>query len=308
MSPPDYASLTAAWKIRFDTVDKSVQIEGSPERASKRVVVRDVDGARWVLERIEQDNLPRKQKIAEQLEMLSDMEQIHPYQKTKEDSFFSDRWMLRPFVEGIPLDRKTYLNDSWRMDAMADFLIRLRQQAPVASGPVFSMCDYARDRMAVWRKRYSKLADKLEDSFQTLEKNFFAVHDQLPAAFCHGDYHPLNMVWGDHSIRSIIDWEFCGIKPELYDVALLIGCIGFEDPDNLIKEPVIRLVQNLRSAGYGTDRSWECFLQLAAVIRFGWMSEWIRRKDREARQMEVVYIDILVDQKKYISNHWNDGA
>jgi homoserine kinase type II len=158
--------------------------------------------------------------------------------------------------------------------------------------------------MDAWRARYSALADKLEHSFSSLEREFFPVHEQLPAAFCHGDYHPLNMVWGTDGIRSVIDWEFCGIKPELYDAALLVGCIGFEDPDNLIKEPVIRLVRRLRAAGYGADRSWDCFLQLTAAIRFGWMSEWIRRHDREARRMESVYIDILVDQAAYIQQKW----
>lgn len=310
----DYAALTSAWGIHFDAVDTSCEIEGSPERAVARVVVRDVDGGRWILEQIEKDNLPRKQQIAEQLEKLSEWSQIHPYHRTTSNSFFqtadegSACWMLRPFVEGIALNRETYLDDLWRMDAMADFLLQLRVHTTGWSGPVFSVCDYAQGRMAAWRGRYSKLTDKMEGSFSKLQKSFFPIHDQLPLAFCHGDYHPLNVVWGTNSIQSVIDWEFCGIKPELYDVALLLGCIGFENPDNLLGEPVVRLVHQLRSAGFGTEISWENLLGLTAAIRYGWMSEWIRRSDREARQMEVVYIDILVDQKDYISNHWKTYA
>jgi homoserine kinase type II len=300
MTDTEYVKLLNAWNLDFTGMDSSAPIEGSPERAAARVVVRDADGTHWILEQIEEKNLAGKQQIAEQLEALSAVEPIHPYRRTADGSFFSNGWMLRPYVDGIPLQRPGYLDDLWRIDAMADFLIRLRQRTDGMSGPVFSICDYAQQRMAVWRSRTSALAGKLERSFQTLEKTFFPVHDQLPVSFCHGDFHPLNIVWGTESIRSVIDWEFCGIKPELYDAALLVGCIGFEDPDNLIKEPVIRLVHRLRSAGYGSDESWAHFLELTATIRTGWMSEWIRRHDREARQMEFVYIDILVDQRDFI--------
>jgi homoserine kinase type II len=242
------------------------------------------------------------------LEALSEFSQIHPYRRTAENSFFqcleNSHWSLRPYIDGIQLDRETWLNDAWRIDALADFLIRLREQTSGQGGPRFSIASYAEERMAAWHRSRPQIAAQLKDSFQTLEINFFPVHDALPPAFCHGDYHPLNMVWGKNSIRSVIDWEFFGIKPELYDAALLVGCIGFEDPDNLIHEPVIRLVRILREAGFGTEVSWNCFLELAAAIRFGWMSEWIRRDDREAQEMELVYIDILLGQKDYISNHW----
>lgn len=310
----DYASLSSAWGIHFDALDSVAQVEGSPERAAARAVIRDASGARWILEQIDSDNMARKQQVAEQLSALAALEQIHPYRRTSDGSFFQtlegkkgegSAFMLRSYVEGVALQRPGYLDDLWRMDAMADFLIQLRSRSAGCSGPVFSMCDYAQKRMTVWRGRYSKLADKLGPSFQTLEKTFFKIHDQLPVAFCHGDYHPLNMVWGSDSIRSVIDWEFCGMKPELYDVALLLGCIGFEDPDNLLREPVVRLIHRLRAAGFGEEISWENLFGLMASIRYGWMSEWIRRSDLEARQMEAVFIDILVDQKDYISNHWN---
>jgi len=312
----DFSTLTSAWGIEFFEVDHNPQVEGSPERTVTRTVFNDTTGNRCILEQIDEVNRLRKQEIAEQLTMLasSGLQRIHPYQKTNADSFFADRWMLRPFVEGIPLNRETYLNDPWRIDEMADFLLQLRKHlpdqfpstggVPERRGGLFPIAAYAEGRMMAWRTRYSKLSQKLEPSFSKLMQSFFPIHDQLPVAFCHGDFHPLNMVWGPDSMRSVIDWEFCGIKPELYDAALLIGCLGFENPDNLIQEPVIRLVQTLRTAGYGASESWENVLELAATIRFGWMSEWIRRSDREARKMEAVYIDILVDQKDYILQCW----
>jgi homoserine kinase type II len=300
----DYSTILNAWGVVFAETDCRAEIEGSPERAAMRAVVRDTSGRRWILEKITPENLERKKRIAEQLQALSGLSQIHPYCQTTDASFFYDHWMLRPYVDGVPLDRKTYLNDSWRIDAMTQFLIQLRKHSAGQTGARFSIASYAEGRMVAWRKTNPQRADQLEGSLTQLKQRFFPVHDSLPVAFCHGDYHPLNMVWGTGYIRSVIDWEFCGIKPELYDVALLVGCIGFENPDHLIRDPVIRLVRTLRAAGFGTPESWIYFLELAATIRFGWMSEWIRRRDREAQKMEAVYIDILVDQAEYIQQHW----
>jgi homoserine kinase type II len=293
----DVADLSA-WGLDAVGVDSTVVVEGSSERSASRCVAVDQTGSRWILEQIDSVHLSRKQVIAEQLERLSGLEQVHPYLRTTSGSFFHNSRMLRAYVEGVPLPRPGWLDDAWRLDAMTAFLIRLRKLTVDWNGPVFSIAAYARERMDAWRVRYPKLAEKLEPFFQTLEKQFFSIHDQLPMAFCHGDFHPLNMVWGESSIRSVIDWEFCGMKPELYDVALLIGCIGFEDPDNLIHEPVARLVRALRATG--SDVSWDNLLELVATIRFGWMSEWIRRRDEEAIEMESVYLDILVGERDYI--------
>jgi len=208
MIEPDYKQLLRAWDLKFSELDASVQIEGSPERTAARAVVCDSSGKRWILEQITEDNLPRKREITDQLAALSiaGLKKIHPWKKTQANSFFQtlekSHWMLRPYVDGIQLDRETYLSELWRMDTMADFLIQLRTHTAEWSGPVFSIAEYAEHRMTVWRERYPQLTEKLERSFFKLKQNFFPVHDLLPVAFCHGDYHPLNMVWGEQSIRS----------------------------------------------------------------------------------------------------------
>jgi len=72
----------------------------------------------------------------------------------------------------------------------------------------------------------------------------------------------------------------------------------------LIHELVIRLVRQLRSANLFSQPSWGTLIDLMATIRTGWMSEWIRRSDEDAIEMEILYIDILVSQKEYIAQHW----
>jgi homoserine kinase type II len=64
------------------------------------------------------------------------------------------------------------------------------------------------------------------------------------------------------------------------------------------------LIEKLRAADFGAPVSWDHLLHLMATIRFGWMSEWIRRGDTDALEMECVYIDILVDQQEYIRSRW----
>ena len=46
-------------------------------------------------------------------------------------------------------------------------------------------------------------------------------------AFAHGDYHPLNVIWTKAGIAAVIDWEFSGLKPEMYDAAILVGCLAW---------------------------------------------------------------------------------
>jgi len=313
MTNIDYSKLLQNWAIDFAASESNHEIQGSPERTLERVVLRDRSGGRWVLEKIDPENLARKKQIALQLEALksSGLASVDPYRKNQQQSCFSSHqgqsWIIRPFIEGIPLDRDSYLSELWRAEAMAGFLIEMHPLARAivpSSTPSFSMPLYAEGRMEVWGDRHPKLVEKLTPSFQKLKQRFFGVHDQLPTAFCHGDYHPLNMIWGEGRIESVIDWEFCGVKPEMYDVALLLGCLGFDDPDALIHELVIQLVQKLRAANLFSQQSWATLLDLVATIRTGWMSEWIRRSDEEAIDMEVLYIDILVSQKEYIEQHW----
>lgn len=299
-------SLMAGWGVAFNCVDEAAVIEGSPERTAARMVVFDTQDNRWILEKIAPDNINRKQQIAELLETLTDLSEVAPYTKSG-GSFFqcleNESWMLRPYVEGVELNREIYLSEPWRIDAMASFLLRLKERAVQVDG-FYSPAGYAQDRMSVWSTRYPKLTHLIKKPFQTLENSYFPVCDSLPRAFCHGDFHPLNIVWGSDCIRAVIDWEFCGMKPELYDAALLIGCFGFDNPDNLLGEGSLRLIQKLRAIGFGSEESWRWFPELVTAIRFGWMSEWIRRGEEDTAEMEAEYLAILTDQRGFIAERW----
>jgi homoserine kinase type II len=137
-----------------------------------------------------------------------------------------------------------------------------------------------------------------------LENGFMGVHDTVPVAFCHGDYHPLNIIWSAQGIQAVIDWEFSGYKPEIYDIANLIWCIGVEDPAALCGDLVKDFIERLRVAGMICDLSWEHLVEFVVAIRFAWMSEWLRNRDQDMIDLETIYMKLLVAHCEKLRISW----
>ncbi len=130
-----------------------------------------------------------------------------------------------------------------------------------------------------------------------LERSFFPLCPTLPAAFCHGDYHPVNVIWAPDRIAAVIDWEFTGPKTELYDVANLLGCAGFENPAGLRGEMARALISDLRAASFAAEESWQSLTDLILALRFGWLSEWLRKQDHEMLELELVYMGLILQHR-----------
>ncbi len=130
------------------------------------------------------------------------------------------------------------------------------------------------------------------------------TYEKLPVAFCHGDYHPLNIIWSTNDIKCVIDWEFCGFKSELYDVANLIGCIGVEDPQSLLGELVKSFIARMNKSGIISKISWKYLLDFIVALRFAWMAEWLRRNDKEMIRLELDYMRLLIDNKNILQKSW----
>ena len=111
---------------------------------------------------------------------------------------------------------------------LADFLIQLKAES--AEVPDFSRSDtfsikkYIKTLVGQIERHEPVLFLEIQPILAFLENRFMKAHDTIPAVFCHGDYHPLNVIWSPEDIRAVIDWEFSGYKPEIYDVANMIGC------------------------------------------------------------------------------------
>ena len=104
-----------------------------------------------------------------------------------------------------------------------------------------------------------------------------------------------NIIWDKDEIKAVIDWEFAGIKPDLYDAANLVGCAGIENPNGLGMDMVMTFVDELRKTAVISETGWRFFPEYVLALRFAWLSEWLRKKDVEMIDLEFAYMKILVD-------------
>lgn len=288
------------------------ETEASPENPDCRVVS-DEHGEIWRLETIGKEAYSRRLEIAQTLELLGGhgLEVIHPYKRNSLGQFVTcyagKKYMLRPYVAGVALDRKAWLRDVWRSGALVDFIINLRRvsgQLLSLGGSRFFLENCIRSRMEILRKHRADIATSLNPVFQSLEQSFFSVLDALPAGFCHGGIGPGSVLWGDESIQSVIGWGLCGVRTEAYDAAMLVGCIGFDNPDALISDATIRIIKQLRDACIYQPETWNVFFDLLVATRYQKLSEWMHANDEGARDLEMLYINLLTTQKRYILDQW----
>ncbi|MDR2861619.1 MAG: phosphotransferase [Syntrophobacterales bacterium] len=307
--------LLKKWGLEITQILPHALIPGSPERTINRVVITTPGGQSFVLEEISPESLPRKREISSFLRILADhgLSCIHPYicnhRGDTITAYHQRYWLLRDYIQGIALDRAAYLHDSWRGKALGDFLIHLHHVSAQHDFPFqesfFSIVDFIRKFMKTLQIFQPKAAAEITPVFAFLEKNFFAQHDALPGGFSHGDYHPLNIVWSEREIVSVIDWEFCGRKPEIYDLALLTGCIGSEDPQAL-KGPLTQaLLHTIKKEKIYAESSMAQLFNMVLALRFAWLSEWLRGKDHDMIRLEMDYMTLLWQNHKAIQSVWS---
>ncbi len=305
------SAASRRWGIHLSHRRLDLALAGSPERSAWRSVVAADDGRLYVLEKIPSPVYQRKRRIAASLQRLvaHGLRQVVAYLPDIDgeaivlihEGTWHGLWQLSPFVAGVDLNRTTYGLDGWRGEAAAQFLMDLNRMPTdhhaETDGTPFSIVAYCRNLFARLVDRHPTIAATFRPFMNHLEAHSFPVHDRLPMDFCHGDYHPLNIIWGEKSIRAVIDWEFCGIKPEIYDLANLLGCLGMEDPRNLTGPFAERLIHCLRKAGIFSDASWQALPDLILAIRFAWLSEWLRKDDRPMIGLEADYMALLLSRQ-----------
>jgi homoserine kinase type II len=307
--------VASIWGVSCKKIREDILLPGSPERCQERLLIEDEKGNLLVLEKIPRPTLRHKVRIIQTLQYLytQGLSCIQPYLHNSSGKFIAEvadgYYQMVPFVAGIDLSRPSYVADGWRGIVMADFLAALRHASlniPYFTDQVpFSLKTYIEGLMVVLRQHEPSLQEALLPVLSFLDERFMDIHDHLPHTFCHGDYHPLNIVWGTDSIQAVIDWEFLGYKPEIYDTALLIGCIGIEDPEGLLGTLVLNFVHTLRGKTLISDSSWSVLLDFVIATRFAWLAEWLRKSDREMVNLELVYLKLLMDHAELLRETWS---
>jgi homoserine kinase type II len=317
MSMQNLRGVAAQFGLEFDRLRPDLAVAGSPERTLFRAVLQDARGYLFLLERIAAEDVPRKRAIAATLDDLfrAGVAGVQPYLVgaggERVIAYDQDFWQIAPYLRGLDVPRPGWIHEDWRGELLADFMITLRAcsgRIPRQRHGVFSIAAFVRDlagRIAGRdrQQRHPALLPRLAPALELLDE-FALVHNSLPLAFCHGDLHPLNVIWGLRGIKAVIDWEFCGHKVELYDVANLIGCAGIENPEGLRGKLALALIKRLREAGIMAEYSWVHLHELVIALRFAWLSEWLRSDDEEMVELETELIGVLVRERAMLRGIW----
>jgi homoserine kinase type II len=279
-----------------------------------RAAFEDETGGLFILEQIAASRRDQKQRISKALEQLhqSGFQPVAPCLRASSGEWlcFYDGfwWQITPFITGTPLSRPVYIQDARKGEALARVLGDLYRHAKKLSldrnMPYFSLKQYILKIEQDMLRHDPDIGRRLAPIIDFLRRSFMDVHDTLPVAFCHGDYHPLNVIWQESSIAAVIDWEFCGFKPDIYDAANLVGCVDMEHPSGLTDKLVTAFIEAMRGDSAISARGWDLFPEWVVALRFAWLAEWLRKKDSEMIDLEAVYMNLLVQNSDGLKEAW----
>ena len=311
----DFQNILKQWDIKFETIRPDIPICGSPERTSYRVVVSDSVNQLYLLEMFAEDRIFHKQQISIILDHLydRDIQSIIPYLKSLDGdhivSYHDVYWQLIPFIEGVSLNRPHHVKDHWRGKTSATFLIDFWKKTDTIKIPTslcqFSLKDYVLKMSETMKTYHPERHGQLLSVLNWLRNDFFSIYESIPKRFCHGDFHPLNIIWSNHGINAVIDWEFLGLKPEMYDMANMIGCLGIEHPSALFDRFAYSFIHEIIDSELIDSQSVNYLLECITAIRFAWLAEWFRKSDNDMIDLEITYINLLKDNGEYLKEQWD---
>lgn len=317
-SPVLHQWICDQWQMNIHCVRTDIEIQGSPERALSRVVMEDTLGRRVLVEQFDPKKRTLRDRVARAVDFLftQGLTQVVPYRKTVKGEFLpifeGTCFQVSEFLEGTALKRPDYLSSSAMGKNTARFLSRMARSAtgmqPHISFPRFSIKNYIHELFRIMKIHDRPVHDRFLPVLNFLESEFMPAYDHLPLAFCHGDLHPLNIIWDKDEIQAVIDWEFAGIKPDLYDAANFVGCAGIENPNGLGMGMVMTFVTDLHRTDVISDMGWRFFPEYVLALRFAWLSEWLRKKDHEMIDLEHAFMQILVDHMADIKDAFDRVA
>ncbi len=290
--------LMANW-IEGDAVPcGDIMANGSPERCVVRQVMKCLeDGQLLVLEAVPISQRLKRIRQAETLDLLErdGVPQIAPWLKAKDGQWgvADDQglfWQCRRFINSEVLPREHYALEEWRGAAAARWLRVVHQESPRME-EVFLITHYIHHLMDAIRADQPALGSDLDNVLNAMDFDIQAER-KLPMVFSHGDFHPGNILWGDHDITAVIDWEFCGWKPICYDAANLLGCIGMDNPDWLSGPMASAFLRELQLPAVARP----ALIRYMVALRFAWMREWWHANNKPMIIQELDFMWLLLQQ------------
>ncbi len=302
----------ALWDMKPGRIRDEIELPGSPQRCLRRVAVEDETGRVWMLENLRPGQFDRRERIGSALARLESAGLPVPaYVRARDGRYVAGQdgayFQLSPFVPGDPLPQPEFVDEAERGESLGSFIADLHKAGSALhefdTEPRFRLEGYVDQLIAVIASRRSDVHDALLPVLPVLAP-LFEAWDSLPHTLNQGDYHPLNVIWQGRSVGAVIDWEFCGLRPALYDVANCLGCVGIEDPRSLTQGLALRMLCTLRDRGCLDKAGFFLLPELVLGLRFAWMSEWLRRRDREMVELELRYMRLLANSIDTLLPAW----
>lgn len=302
------------WGLPPGRMRDDVTLPGSPERCLSRRAVEDTDGRVWMLEELRPGQFDRRERIGRALATLEQGGLLIPAYLPGPDGRYVTETdggyrQLSPYVPGDPLPQPEFIDHAERGRSLGTFLADLRRAGPAVRDfdrePPFILEDYVNELMAAMAPRQPEIHAALLPVLPVLAPLFEAWHD-LPATLCQGDFHPLNVIWQGRDVGAVIDWEFMGIRPALFDAANCLGCVGIEDPRALVNGLAPALLTAIQEHGCLDPENFALLPELTLGLRFAWMSEWLRRKDAPMADLELRYMRLLANSLDTLLPAWKN--
>lgn len=301
IAPEVLEQVFSAYGLALETVFTDREIAGSPERAFARAVAKDLKGKVWLVEKLSPEQRPQRNRVGDALIRLKrgGFRQIPRMLPTLEGEYVlkdqNGLWQLTRYYKGTKLDRPGYLDHGDLGQSLGDFMAGLHQNSPeiedIFTG-VFWLGPYVKTLAANLRRSRPELYRELVPVLEFLEP-FFELEKTLPKAVCHGDIHPMNVLWKQHRVSKVIDWEFMGMKARIFDMANCLGCVMSEAEDSLERAFATSLLTAYARSVRLEKAEKELFLPAMAALRFGWLAEWLRRSDNEMVEFELFFMNHL---------------
>ena len=304
----DDRALFANWNIAFKSKCPEVDIAGSPNRSVARFVFTDEIGKRYIAEKFSYNKKNKQIRQNIYLEYIagSGFDAVKPWLRTADDEHGVDAddgfWQIRPFVDADPLPRQTLAFEESYRQAWKSSLLKLkalsdREDAPEPPNARFFFSLYVPTLIDFIHGKMADIAHELIDLMPEFDR-FFTAEADLPTALAHGDFHPGNILLDHGKLSAVIDWEFLGRKVAGYDLALLTGCLGMDDPAWLVNGAAATLRSELKSSDYLPAEAAQYFPDLIAATRLGWLGEWVDLNDHEMAEREIYFLKLLFFNRK----------
>lgn len=314
--------ISKNYNISFINKNSKEEIPGSPERVKRRGIFFDKNNEKYLVETFDKSKFDVKNKIAIVLDHFSKKSDfINPIIKTKSNEYFfeinNELFQISKFLVSEKLPRPDYITYEYLGDTIFEFFVELNRfdflffEAKNKRRIIEKFTIDITSIIDIFEKKYSIYAKRIILIKNFLEQNLFNFLENFNITFNHGDVHPLNIIWKfdkysqNYTINKIIDWEFCGYNFENYDLANFIGCCVIENPEYITKGLVKKIILNLKKTRLISKFSFEKLPEMIITNRIFWLNEWIRKKDFEMIDLEIVFIEILIKNISNIKLSWN---